>query len=266
MVFGIVLGCAIYFPRAAVPVSAAMVLLSILLVEGRRFLHVHHRLNAIENSLRNIDSEIISMDDSSQPLRILDNSLSVSWDRGMIAPDLAEYLIQFIFLHRPNRILECGAGLSTQIISNCLKILGNGKLITLEHDPYWAEKVKDALQEKNLSGFAQVRFAPLKPLCINELSSIVWYSGVEELQKDGPYDFIFVDGPPAIKPTDPGREGALYALFSAMSQRGKMIMDDGDRQGERMVVRKWKEYFGNKIETKYIDLKKGLWVIEKLAK
>jgi hypothetical protein len=76
----------------------------------------------------------------------------------------------------------------------------------------------------------------------------------------GPIDLLIVDGPPALQ--DPtSRFPALPLLLDHLSPDAVILMDDGDRQGEKEVVEKWcAEY---ELEASYLSLEDGAYLLKR---
>lgn len=250
-----------FFSAPSIAFCGALIVFIVLLVQWKRSKSFYQEIDFLKHALNNIDSAVIPLESLSEPLRNLDKKVDVKWDRGMIAPDLANYLIQKIYLTRPEKILECGIGLSTQIIGECLKNIGKGNLVGLEHDPQWVQSVSKLLEEKQIDDRIEIISAPLQEYHM-ENREFQWYSRLEQIKAHGPFDLVFVDGPPAFKPTDPGRIGALFALKSSIKSGGILLLDDGGRPGEQTAVQEWIKVYGSGIKAEYVDLKKGLWVVE----
>src|SRR3989442_13592004 len=56
-----------------------------------------------------------------------------------VTADFANLMIADILEHKPSLIVEAGSGLSTIIAAYCLKQLGRGFLIALEHEKLYLE-------------------------------------------------------------------------------------------------------------------------------
>jgi predicted O-methyltransferase YrrM len=263
LVLAILLAVARLAPGAAVPACGALVVFAVVFALARPIRHVHDRLYLLDIAVRDADAGIIALEHHHEPLRIMGRKLDVAWNRGTVAPDLANFLVQSVLLRRPERLLECGAGVSTRVLAECLRLVGRGRLVTLEHDRYWVDQVRSALEAARLGDLVDIRLAPLGPVSV-EGRELTWYTGVE-FRDIGPLDLVLVDGPPGTRPSDPGREAALYALFPLMKRGSLLFMDDGNRPGEKMAVERWKARYGDAVRTELLDLKKGLWVVEKLV-
>lgn len=184
------------------------------------------------------------------------------WSSSTIARDLADYLIATVISLRPTRIGECGPGISTVVLAMCARALGRGRVFSLEHDAFWARRIVGELRDRQLDEFVEVRHAPLAPKR-RGAARYRWYDDGGWLAAQGPFELIVVDGPPGYRPWSPGRRGALFELFDALCPGGVLLLDDGDRSGERAAVVAWQSAFGDQITTEYVPLQKGLWVVRR---
>ena len=157
-----------------------------------------------------------------------------------ISPDFASELVLLLDDHKPKKIIECGCGISTLIISYWLKKIGCGYLVTLEHDSEYKQKIDLALDKHGLRDYATVVLAPLKKYTIND-EEWRWYD-ISAIEGSNGFDFIVIDGPP--KTTD---KMARYPSFPLMHERMAdeyvVVLDDYNRQDEMKIVELWiKEY------------------------
>jgi predicted O-methyltransferase YrrM len=154
-----------------------------------------------------------------------------------ISPDLLLVVIDLVLQRRPRTILELGGGSSTLWLAHVLRTTGiDARIVTLEHDPFWAEKVTGLLAEHGLDHLAQVRLAPLVE---HDLDGTPWpwydRSGWQDLAD---VDLVLVDGPP--KPTGPlARYPAMPLLADRLSAQAVVVMDDAIRQDEQEIATRW---------------------------
>jgi predicted O-methyltransferase YrrM len=143
-------------------------------------------------------------------------------------------LCKTIELNRPNLVLELGSGLSTIVIASILRKNG-GMLISIDHDPIYAEKTKEYLIANGLLDFVDLRLSRISA-CNNK--SGVWYD--ESVFEDiNDINVLIIDGPPATISGDI-RMHALRVLSARMALGGYIIFDDVDRAEERRLVEAWK--------------------------
>jgi len=153
------------------------------------------------------------------------------------SPELLHELMVLIFETRPQRIVELGSGMSTVVCAYALQKLGaGGTVVSLDHEPRFAEITRRKLIQHGLEGVASVVDAPL---CATspELGGLPWYDVPAEAVSE-PIDLLVVDGPPgggnALT-----RFPALPALRRHLSPGAVIVVDDAKRPGEQEIVRRW---------------------------
>lgn len=142
-------------------------------------------------------------------------------------------------------VVECGSGTSTLFLARVLQLKGTGKLVALEHLPEFADKTRAALEHHGLDGIAEVRYAPLEKVNLDD-SSYMWYSlaSIADIESA---DVIVVDGPPQSTGTW-ARYPAFPLLRHLLSDSGVILIDDMGRRDERSMVDAWVE-MGQLAET-----------------
>ena len=155
------------------------------------------------------------------------------------AADL-EHLLDLIESCALREVVELGAGAATVALARRLSSVG-GRLTSVEHDPTWVRRVRQALAAEGLDRAARVILAPLgqHPLA---MQGAVWYA--EEALGELPdrIDLLVVDGPPGNLPgMERGREPALLALAGRLGHASVVVLDDAHRPGERAILERWEE-------------------------
>jgi predicted O-methyltransferase YrrM len=171
-----------------------------------------------------------------------------------ITPDFANTMIAEILEHKPKLIVEAGSGLSTIIAAYCLKRIGRGLLISLEHQKEYWELSQRAVLQHQLQTYVRLVHAPLEGVKIGA-GDWIWY---EPLFKEGLKDInmLIVDGPPGdLQPLS--RYPMLPMMFDLLSDGAIVLMDDGARPDEQEIAARWSQEFGC-FETRYFAGNKGL--------
>ncbi|MBU1349403.1 class I SAM-dependent methyltransferase [Patescibacteria group bacterium] len=179
-----------------------------------------------------------------------------------ISPDFATIISSLVFEGKPKTILEASSGVSTVIAAYCLKKLGSGSVLSLDHDPTYAQKTKGIIAQHKLSDIATVRYSPLKDAVIND-EKWLWYD-LAFLPEIGPIDLLVIDGPPGSI-QNMARYPALPLLFDKLSDNAVILLDDTFRQDEKNIIERWlKEYGCFSCET--INTEKGATILRKINK
>jgi predicted O-methyltransferase YrrM len=97
-------------------------------------------------------------------------------------------------------VVECGSGSTTLVIADKLRQSGSGRIVSLEHDAFYAARTTQLINLAGLSDLARVVEAPLRPQQFAD-RIIEWYDRpIVEEAIDGEIDVLVVDGPPQLSP------------------------------------------------------------------
>jgi predicted O-methyltransferase YrrM len=176
-----------------------------------------------------------------------------------ISPDFAELLLREILIRKPQVIVEFGSGLSTLITGYALEMNRQGKLTSFEHDMFYGEKTIQNLILHGLEEFVDVISAPISDVAINN-RDVKWYS-IDEIKVPEKIDILVVDGPPA-KTDREARYPALPYLIDRLAEDVIVIMDDGIRQEEKEICRRWLEEYPE-FESEYVETEKGAFILRR---
>jgi predicted O-methyltransferase YrrM len=146
-------------------------------------------------------------------------------------------LLHIIRTRQPRLVLELGSGTSTVWIAYALQKSG-GKLVSLDHDPGYAEKTRIALTAHGLAEVAEVRDAPLRPVVLDG-RTFPWYD-VTAVADVHEVDLLLIDGPPEKTGKD-ARYPAMRVLEDRLADAATVVFDDAHRQDEADALRKWVE-------------------------
>ena len=147
-----------------------------------------------------------------------------------------EYLRFCIKLAResPGPILECGSGLST-IVLGLEAAHGRSSVHTLEHIPFWAQKVQKILDENEIAR-VNLHVAPLR-----NYGRYHWYDP-PLAQMPSEFSLVICDGPP--RKTLGRRYGLLPQMFSRLSAQFLILLDDVHRSQDQELLARWADEYG----------------------
>jgi predicted O-methyltransferase YrrM len=183
--------------------------------------------------------------------------------RGWAAsPDFLSRLAEVILQKRPTLVVEAGSGVSTLITAYCLKRLGGGRVISLDHDAQYAASTQRAIAFHGLEDVATVVHAPLREVEIDG-NAWLWYD-LDGVELDHPIDVLTIDGPPDTTQRL-ARYPAMPLLHDRLGGEAVILLDDGGRADEQEVVARWEKEFGD-IGSEYLQLEKGAFIIRRQAK
>ncbi len=186
--------------------------------------------------------------------RELDGEWSFPFTRDWAAsPDMLLQVVKFVLETKPEAVIECGSGVSTQAIARALKMNGRGHVYSLDHDTQYSAETRDRVRKAGLSDWATVFHAPLVPHDI-EGRSWNWYDlkGVPDIKAQ----VLIVDGPPGMDAPH-ARYPAPLLLQSRLAEKAVIFLDDADRPQERAVVARWKQDFPT-LQVTPLRAEKGL--------
>ena len=148
--------------------------------------------------------------------------------------------------------------MSTLVTALALQQNGSGSTVALENGSEFAGETRAHLKSHEVQSHANVVHAPLTR---HESGGkeYAWYD-ISALKERGPIDLLIVDGPPALE--DPhARFPALPLLWDQLSSNAVILMDDGNRQGEKQVVERWCTDYG--LESTYLPLEEGAYLLKR---
>jgi predicted O-methyltransferase YrrM len=144
-------------------------------------------------------------------------------------------LLHLVQRRRPALVVELGSGTSTVWLAYALERIG-GRIVSLDHEPAYAQKTRDLLRAHGLDAIAEVRDAPLKPITVGD-ADFNWYDVNALADLDG-IDLLLVDGPPgSIGPLS--RFPALSVLRLRLAPGATVVLDDLSRADEQETLRRW---------------------------
>jgi hypothetical protein len=179
----------------------------------------------------------------------------------MIEADSGAVIVRHILQHRPGLIVEAGSGSSTVLAASCLKQIGAGKIVSLEHVRPWADSARQNLQSLGLAEYGDVRYAPLERQQCDRLECD-WFAA-DAQRFDRPIDLLLVDGPPSggNAPAQ-ARFPALPLLARYFNDDAWVIVDDAKRRDSCLMLKRWRSLFADwGFEERILATKRGIGVI-----
>jgi predicted O-methyltransferase YrrM len=156
------------------------------------------------------------------------------------SPDLLRHAVSLMLSHKPAVVLELGSGASTIVLAYCQKLLGSGRIVSIDHDTRYAARTAAMIEDHGLQAFASVTHVPLAPVRVDG-REYLWYS-VEDLPPLDPIDFMMIDGPPYhVHPL--ARYPAIPLLHDRLGSDAVILLDDADRPEEIRIAKMWKNEF-----------------------
>lgn len=169
--------------------------------------------------------------------RFLGEELILKPMRGWaLSPDAIIHVLFELQKNPHPLIYEFGSGQSTIVFASYLKKKGAGRIISIEHDANYADKLQKQIQHSGLEKFVELKVVPLKPQNLDEGSHGCMSYDLSESSKEKNIDVVLVDGPPE-------KNGALTRYFplrwalDRLSLGGVAFLDDARRTNELLVIR-----------------------------
>lgn len=176
-------------------------------------------------------------------------------------PDFLRLVADVAAEERPGLVVEAGSGVSTVVIAYCLRKLGGGRLVALEHDPIYAAATREALAKHDLEDLAMVVDAPLRKVEVGGRSCL-WYD-TDAISLEQPIDLLVVDGPPGgVHPM--ARYPAVPLLYDRLRDGATIVLDDADRIDERRAIEDWQRQHAG-LMGRHVATQKGAWVARAAA-
>lgn len=176
-----------------------------------------------------------------------------------ISPDFGQIIITHILKEKPKTIFECGGGISTILCGYMLEKIGEGKIISLDHEEKFLSKTKEELRLHQIKVKIDGIYSPLKNYEING-KTWLWYD-LEKIRDEPLIDMLIVDGPPSTVQQN-ARYPALPLLRKYFSDKITIFIDDAGRKEEREMINLWMEEFPE-FAFESIETEKGVAILKK---
>lgn len=259
------IGAAIEFLPAdlAIAVTICTLLMFFLfyfVLEGRRHTsqiisqnHMHYKELCSDNlnHFRQVEA-LIGLYEILSPIKIFPPTRSWSASPDVLAL-IANSVIELTNKTKEPFVVEASSGISTLVTAYCLSKSNRGKVLSLEHDKFYAQKTRDLIKEHGLEKYAQIVYAPLVKHEIEE-QEFLWYE-MKDINREDSIDLVIIDGPPA-HPNTESRYPCLPLLYEILSKEAVLILDDANREGEQKILKKWTESYPE-FEVEMLEFEKG---------
>lgn len=219
---------------------------------------IYHRIQKAFHQQNNNYRQVESLFSIFSILKI--NKVLPPMRNWVISPDFGTIIISLIYEQKPKLILEASSGVSTLLAAYCLKEIGEGTVLSVEHQETYANISMNNVKKHGLEDIATVIHAPLKKVTIGD-KKWRWYD-TERLDKlSSLIDMVIVDGPGYLE-QKLARYPALPILFKYLSDKATIILDDADRKDEKEIVSLWEKEF-NSFEVEIVSNEKGAVILRR---
>lgn len=224
------------------PLIVNALILLLLVYSLHKLRQAHLLLYAIRDQSRTDNASLFRQLEALQGLYAeLDLKISLPPTRGWAAsPDFLLELVRHARNARPQRVVECSSGISTLVLARCMQLNGAGKVLSLEHDPHYAQQTRAQLKQQGLQNWAEVLDAPLTPQALHG-ESWPWYD-ISSLPADIAIDMLVIDGPPQAT-RKLARYPAAPLLVPKLAAQAHIFLDDAARNDEMAILQRWQDEF-----------------------
>jgi predicted O-methyltransferase YrrM len=178
-------------------------------------------------------------------------------DRWAIGLPMAHLLEGLTDCVKPHSVLEFGAGRSSIILAAALQTSGRARLTSVDHDATFARALWAQVSGCDLVD-AHLITAPLA-LRLSKFGLLYEYTlDRSMLETRGPFDFVFIDGPPGKF----GRESTLLRAAPYLTNDCVVLLDDAARHTEQTCVRRWERALGCERVFESFTLGRGAVVLK----
>lgn len=196
-----------------------------------------------------IRSELISLRESRDLDRFYDRLESLfalyrdlRFEKGLPAlrhhsesPEFLREVVTHLLQQKPEHVLELGSGVSTLVFARAMQRNGTGHVVTVEHEPFYAQQLKKWLREYKLEKWVTVIEAELTDYSIDD-RKYRWYT-LNDIPVQ-PFDVIIADGRLA-KESRCGRYPTLPLLQNRLGENSIVFVENVDDVNEREVLIRW---------------------------
>ncbi len=155
-------------------------------------------------------------------------------------------ILNDIIINQRKQILEFGSGISTLLIGRLARKNNLTLRVTsIEHDANWAQVLETIILTEQLESFIEIVHAPLQPSSF-AIGSNKWYDQnvLDGKTRNKLFDLVIIDGPPAYeKIKQEARYPAGPYIYGKLTENAAIYLDDAEREGEQLILKKWEEEF-----------------------
>jgi hypothetical protein len=172
-----------------------------------------------------------------------------------ISADALAAVVRDIRARRAPRVVEFGSGVSTIAIAALLRTMGEGTLITIEHNLDFLKSVESDLSTYGLKNLVELRHLPI--VDFPAAPPMTACRSYDLRQLDVKFDVALVDGPIIAEFGAATRMAPLAWCIDRLRSGASVYLDDADRAEERLVVATLRAIHPD-VQAERLDAEKGL--------
>ena len=151
-----------------------------------------------------------------------------------ISRALGSLLARLVLSGAVHNVLELGAGASSVVLAQALRLTGGGRLTSIEQDPSWCMDQWAAVTDTpGIDAHLEVALPVFRVL--GSFPCHLYATAQLTVAARGPYDLVFVDAPQRYY----GRDGTLPLVAGSLRPGALLVLDDAGRRGERSAIHRW---------------------------
>lgn len=195
----------------------------------------------IKTKLSKVSSDVFGM----ELLRSLTGSFVVPplFTASALRPICLAMIINDLVINNRRVVLELGSGITTLYLAKAMKTYGiDGHIYSVDENKDWLKYIQSQLEKEGIDYMVTLIEAPAE-----QYEEGRWYSLEdlnEKVPKDLKIDSLVIDGPTAYGAGQGGNRYLGFPYFSKfLNERCFIYLDDTDRQGETLILKKWEEEY-----------------------
>ena len=208
-----------------------------------------------------IDNQVVLLEDYMQLMRLVPMALPMPRPGTWAASeDLLLWLAGYVLEHRPRTVVDLGSGQSSVWMAAAMRTAGyDGRVIGVDHDETYAQATRELARRQGVEDWLTVIHAPLREQVI-EGRSVRWYD-LDALAGISDIDLLCIDGPPG-QGTSHARWPALPALFTRLSAKATIVLDDMIRRDEQEILEEWMGLYPG-FDVERLEFEKGAAIMRR---
>jgi predicted O-methyltransferase YrrM len=172
-----------------------------------------------------------------------------------ISADALAVVVRDIRARQAPRVVEFGSGVSTIAIAALLRTMGEGTLITIEHNMNYLKSVESNLATSGLKDYVELHHLPI--VDFPAAPPMTACRSYDLRQLDVRFDVALIDGPITSEFGAATRMAPLAWCIDRLCFGASIYLDDADRAQERLVVATLRAIHPD-VQTERLEAEKGL--------
>ncbi len=176
-----------------------------------------------------------------------------------ISEDILFDILQFCLLSEPKVILDLGTGTTTIILAKYAQRMKEKgveiEIISVDSSKEWLTDTKKILEKNDLENFVNLVYAPI---VVTKAGLYYEIDEISNFLNDKEIDLMVIDGPPGATQKE-ARYPAMVFFEKNMSKNGVIFLDDGAREDEKNISKRWTDNFTD-WKNEYRQYEKGGFV------